>query len=158
MASSGTLLANNQVHDVARPQDQLTGDARGDFILEGLQAAGLLQQDGKFKVDLLKVQHHGSARDDTQNFFETVVADHYVISANGKYDNPDMETLQMLSDTRGNEEFTLYLTNREGENNLGNRLTGFFAQEKSQGKRYKVICREDPALSVKADLLTAVNY
>lgn len=136
----------------------LTGDARGDFILEGLQAAGLVHPGAKCRVDLLKIQHHGSAHDTTQAFFETVVADHYVISANGKYGNPDTPTLQMLSDARGNEQFTLYLTNKDGEDALGSRLAGFFKKEKAKGKKCKVVCREDSALSVRVDLLKAVNY
>ena len=41
----------------------LTGDARGDKILKGLQLTGLLGpgQDSTMHVDLLKVPHHGSA-------------------------------------------------------------------------------------------------
>ena len=41
----------------------LTGDARGDKILEGLELTGLLEQgdDSTLHVDLLKVPHHGSA-------------------------------------------------------------------------------------------------
>ena len=40
----------------------LTGDARGDKILEGLQLVGLLGpgDDSTMQVDLLKVPHHGS--------------------------------------------------------------------------------------------------
>ncbi len=38
----------------------LTGDARGDKILEGMELAGLLEKGGNKHVDLLKVPHHGS--------------------------------------------------------------------------------------------------
>jgi hypothetical protein len=37
----------------------LTGDARGDKILEGLELAGLLADGETMKVDVLKVPHHG---------------------------------------------------------------------------------------------------
>ena len=39
----------------------LTGDARGDFILDSLRDAGLIKN-GKFAVDMFKVPHHGSMR------------------------------------------------------------------------------------------------
>ncbi len=73
----------------------LTGDARGDHIIDGLKTAGLAKN-GKLHVDVLKVQHHGSCRNATRAFFDAVTADTYVISANGKYGNPDLETLKWI--------------------------------------------------------------
>jgi hypothetical protein len=73
----------------------LTGDARGDHIIDGLKKANLLKN-GKLHVDVLKVQHHGSNRNITKLFLKTVTADTYVISANGKYDNPDHDTLTWI--------------------------------------------------------------
>ena len=46
----------------------LTGDARGDHILAGLNTAKLAKR-GKFHVDVLKVQHHGSDRNANSGFF-----------------------------------------------------------------------------------------
>jgi Metallo-beta-lactamase superfamily len=71
----------------------LTGDGRGDHLLSGLGEAGLLAPDGAIHVDVLKVAHHGSDRNATRAFFRTVTADTYVVSANGKYGNPDLATL-----------------------------------------------------------------
>jgi hypothetical protein len=94
----------------------LTGDARGDFILEGLKAAKLLKANKPYVVDLLKVPHHGSDRNMTQEFFEQVHATHYVFSGDGEHGNPERETLQMLFEARknvaslGNEPFTIWLT------------------------------------------------
>lgn len=73
----------------------LTGDARSDHILAGLEQAGLLTN-GKLHVDVLKVAHHGSSRNATSKFFKTVIADTYIISANGKYGNPDLDTLKWI--------------------------------------------------------------
>jgi len=73
----------------------LTGDARGDYILQGLTKAGLAQN-GKLHVDVLKVQHHGSSRNSDEKFFQALTANTYVISANGKYGNPDFDTLQWI--------------------------------------------------------------
>lgn len=73
-----------------------TGDGRGDFILEGLQKAGLLDEQGSLHVDVFKVPHHGSIRNTTQDFFRKVTADTYVISADGRHHNPDFETLTWI--------------------------------------------------------------
>ena len=43
-------------------------------------------------MDVLKVPHHGSVRNVSRDFFKTVTADKYVISANGKYGNSDLDT------------------------------------------------------------------
>ncbi|MGE5834260.1 MAG: hypothetical protein ACM4AI_07260, partial [Acidobacteriota bacterium] len=58
----------------------LTGDARGDFILDSLREAGLIKN-GRCAIDILKVPHHGSVRNAAAIFFKTIVADHYVFSA-----------------------------------------------------------------------------
>lgn len=71
----------------------LTGDGRSDHLLQGLGQAGLLDAAGRCHVDLLKVPHHGSNRNATRTFFRRVTADTYLISANGKDDNPDLTTL-----------------------------------------------------------------
>jgi len=93
----------------------LTGDARADFILDGLENAGYMT-DGKCHVDILKLPHHGSSRNCTEELFRAVEASHYVISANGKYDNPDTETLCLLASVRGEaSEFTIHLTNEPNE-------------------------------------------
>ncbi len=88
----------------------LTGDARGDKILQGLELVGLLKKDGNMHVDILKMPHHGSDRNMDPIFFRRITADHYVFSGNGENGNPERETLQMLLDERGGEQFTIHLT------------------------------------------------
>lgn len=73
----------------------LTGDARSDHVVAGLELAGLLVS-GKCHVDVMKVAHHGSNRNATATFFKNVTADTYVISANGSNDNPDHDTLKWI--------------------------------------------------------------
>lgn len=73
-----------------------TGDGRGDFIIEGLEKAKLLDSKGKIHVDIFKVPHHGSVRNATEDFFDVVTADTYIISADGRHDNPDFETLAWI--------------------------------------------------------------
>lgn len=120
----------------------LTGDARGDKVMEGLEREGLLPPGGTMKVDLLKLPHHGSDHNVAPEFFERIIADHYVASGDGVHGNPEIKTLQMLSDARGNNHFTLYLTNREA------RLHSFFAEEEANGKTYEVVFRDDNERSV----------
>ena len=88
----------------------LTGDARGDKILKGLEFTGVVKKDGTLEVDLLKVPHHGSSNNLDDDFFERVVADHYVFSGNGEHGNPERESLEMLFKARGKDPFTVHLT------------------------------------------------
>jgi hypothetical protein len=88
----------------------LTGDARGDHILEGLEAAGMLAPGGTMHVDVFKLPHHGSCRNNTAELLQRVIADTYVISANGKHANPDRETLERLSAARGEDHYTVVCT------------------------------------------------
>jgi beta-lactamase superfamily II metal-dependent hydrolase len=86
----------------------LTGDARGDKIMEGLDLVG---KPGPLHVDILKVPHHGSSNNMETSFFERVTADHYVFSGDGKHGNPERETLEMLLEARGDDEdYTIHLT------------------------------------------------
>ena len=91
----------------------LTGDGRGDHLVEGLERARLLGCDGSLHVDLLKVPHHGSVRNVTPDFFQTVTADLYVISANGKHDNPDLDTLRWMVEAAVAQErpIQIFVTN-----------------------------------------------
>ncbi|HEX2180282.1 MAG TPA: hypothetical protein VHL54_12335 [Actinomycetota bacterium] len=125
----------------------LTGDARGDDILKGLKAEGLLKRN-RVHFDVLKLPHHGSIRNVEADFFERVTADHYVVSADGRHGNPEVKTLQLISDARGSDDFTIHLTNRES------RLVKFFKDEKAKGKKYGVEFRKPSALSMKLDLGT----
>jgi beta-lactamase superfamily II metal-dependent hydrolase len=71
-----------------------TGDGRGDHLLIGLDQAGLLDCEGKLHVDVLKLPHHGSMNNVSEEFFQAVAADHYVVSADGvKHPHPSLETL-----------------------------------------------------------------
>lgn len=123
----------------------LTGDARGDDIIAGLESSGLLKK-GVIDVDVLKLPHHGSDRNVATEFFRRVRADHYVISANGKFGNPDTATLEMLSEARSGERFTIWLTNHKGDKGLAKRLDRFF--DSDTRKNYKVEYRDPNALSI----------
>ena len=91
----------------------LTGDGISQDILLGLEEAGLLQPGGICRVDVLKVPHHGSARNVVGDLFDRVWADRYIFSANGLHDNPDWQTLVWLVDALNRQGRTadLYATN-----------------------------------------------
>ncbi|WP_433066084.1 ComEC/Rec2 family competence protein [Dactylosporangium sp. CS-033363] len=88
----------------------LTGDARGDHLLDGLTACG----HDRLHVNVLKLPHHGSAKNVSADFFGRVTADHYVVSTDGsKHGHPDAEALRLLVASRGaDERYTVHLTHR----------------------------------------------
>jgi beta-lactamase superfamily II metal-dependent hydrolase len=89
----------------------LTGDARGDKILEGLELVGALKTRGTMHVDMLKMPHHGSDRNMETAFLRRIRADHYVFSGNGEHGNPECSTLEMLLEARGSKAaYTVHLT------------------------------------------------
>jgi hypothetical protein len=88
----------------------LTGDARGDKILEGLETVGVLEAGKTMHVDVLKVPHHGSSNNLDHDFFERITADHYVFSGNGEHGNPEREAFEMLLAARVDDPFEIHLT------------------------------------------------
>jgi beta-lactamase superfamily II metal-dependent hydrolase len=64
--------------------------------VEVISNNGMLDKQGKYHVDVIKVPHHGSDRNISPEFFNTVEADYYVISANGRDDNPSIDTLKWI--------------------------------------------------------------
>lgn len=133
----------------------LTGDARGDHTLAGLEAAGRLKAGGKLRLDVLKVPHHGSDRNVTVDYFRRLPAKHYLISADGKHDNPDLATLEMIAEARPDDAFTLHLTYPTDEFNvpaIGKRVARFFADQKKKGRKFKMKAREAGELSVTLKL------
>jgi hypothetical protein len=97
----------------------LTGDARGDKILEGLELVGLVEEGGNLEVDVLKVPHHGSANNLEEDFFKRIIAKHYVFSGNGEHGNPDRESLEMLLAARGDDDYEVHLTYPIDETDAG---------------------------------------
>ena len=96
--ASITLLAEETVQRKTR-SCLLTGDAAEDEILEGLSAAGRIV-DGRFWCNVIKVQHHGSEFNLSQNFAGTVLGDHYVFCADGAHHNPEPDVVKTIVETR----------------------------------------------------------
>jgi hypothetical protein len=135
--------------EVGKKRMLLTGDARGDKVLEGLELVGLLKNDGKstMHVDVFKGPHHGSDRNADPILFRRVTADHYVFSGNGEHGNPERETLQMLLDERGDEDdYTIHLTYPIDEIDVARKEDW----EKEQGKE-KARKKKNPKVKVRAN-------
>jgi hypothetical protein len=138
--SSIVLLARSEAATML-----LTGDARGDDILRALERADLLSG-GRLHLDLLKMPHHGSVRNVDQDFFDAVTADHYLVSADGKYENPDNETLQLILNARRHDEFIIHMTNEVS------RVIEFLHNNRSLAKHHVLEVRPRDAPSIAIDL------
>lgn len=116
----------------------LTGDARGDKILQGLELVGILKPGGKRHLDILKVPHHGSSNNMEQVFFKRLPADHYVFSGDGQHGNPERETLEMLLQARGDKaDYTIHLTYPVAEIDKGRKADWKKEQTKEKGRKKK---------------------
>ena len=113
----------------------LTGDARGDKILQGLEAAGVMPKGGKLKVDLLKVPHHGSSNNLDDDFFARIIADHYVFSGDGEHGNPERESMAMLFRARGKQAFRIHLTYPVAEIDAGRKEDWMMQQAQEKKKK-----------------------
>ncbi|HPO12710.1 MAG TPA: hypothetical protein PLI09_04635 [Candidatus Hydrogenedentes bacterium] len=75
----------------------MPGDARDDLIMDALE-----NEEQPFKVDLLKLPHHGSKNNNSKEFFERIKPKYVVISTNGiDYGHPDSTTLTQLKAVYG---------------------------------------------------------
>jgi hypothetical protein len=126
----------------------LTGDARGDMIIQGLQLVSLLgaSDQSTMHVDLLKVPHHGSANNLEREFFERITADHYVFSGNGEHGNPERQALEMLLDAREDTNFSVHFTYPVKEIDEGRAEDWKKEQTKEENKRKK-----GSAVTVRSD-------
>jgi hypothetical protein len=130
--------------EIGKRKILLTGDARGDDIVEGFKDAKL---GGKLpmKLDVLKMPHHGSDRNMTEKFLQSFPANHYVISADGKYGNPDCDAVKAIVQVRGNERYKIHFTNKVPKiSNLMEKL--------SRGKKFTYEFRNAAAPSIVIDL------
>lgn len=141
----------------------LTGDARGDFILEALEATGRLEEGGDdtLEIDLLKMPHHGSDRNVADVFFQRIRARHYVFSGDGNHGNPEPATFRLLLENRKPEhgKFTLYLTyvkedlpERDDHYDL-DELNKILDEARDRNLDFDIVSPEDDDLSLSIALL-----
>lgn len=89
---------------LAEEDDQLvlmTGDAHANEVLKGLRAHNFLPVGGGvLHVDVLKIQHHGATANIHMDFCKAITADHYVFCGNGGHDNPELEVVELIVNSR----------------------------------------------------------
>jgi beta-lactamase superfamily II metal-dependent hydrolase len=79
----------------------LTGDARWDQLVKGLEETGRLGPGQTLRVDVLKVPHHGSRNNITDtDFLDRVAATDYVFCGNGEHGNPHREVVEEMFNHR----------------------------------------------------------
>ena len=77
-----------------------------------------------------------------------------VISADGKYTNPDVPTLEMISKSRKDDDFTIWLANAPSDfadEAVGEEVSKFFAADQKK-RKYGIEFRDSDALGVTIEL------
>jgi hypothetical protein len=77
----------------------LTGDGHWEDILKGLKHHRLLGAAG-LHVNALKAPHHGALANFHPDFCRQVIADHYIFCGNGSHDNPELDVIRMVVNSR----------------------------------------------------------
>lgn len=92
-------VPDNATPVVLEPPDAKKTDLRGP-----------VQPRSGQRYHLLKVPHHGSRNTDDATFYQAYTADNYLISSNGHYGLPALDTLLAIVDSNQNRPFSIYLT------------------------------------------------
>lgn len=72
----------------------LTGDAGDETLLGYLEAAELMDDEGRIEVDVLKVPHHGADNSFSEEFVSRVRARNYIFCGDGEHHNPEPDVVQ----------------------------------------------------------------
>ena len=130
----------------------LTGDARLDFILGGLEDIGLIAKGGALDVDLFKLPHHGSDRNVDVPTLKRIHAKQHLFTGNGLFGNPERHTIEMLRDARPGAAMELYLTYPIAEIDPTRKIV----HEQERQKRIKKGKPPGPAWSDAVDALATL--
>ena len=83
-----------------------------------------------------------------------LTVDHYVVSGDGEHGNPEVSTFQMISEARGQDDFTIHLTHGQLPHDAKpDKLLDFFRKDKKAGKKYSTVVRDEDALGIEVRLL-----
>lgn len=74
-----------------------SADSCSTILMKGLEAADLVKE-GRVKLNLVHIPHHGSSRNSSFDFFKSIDCQQYIVTGNGdnKYKLPDKETIARL--------------------------------------------------------------
>ena len=71
------------------------GDAKDSVIVESLKADGYTD-DNRYKVDYIKLSHHGSKYNTSNELLGLIECNNFIFSANGTYNHPNIETIARI--------------------------------------------------------------
>ncbi len=99
------------------------------------------------RVDAVKVSHHGSDGNITQEFMQLVDARHYLFSTNGaKYKHPDAAAVEaVIMGARVNRRPVLWF-------NYSTKFNDIYLQDGRHGKRFQTRYPKDGGSGIKIDL------
>lgn len=72
-------------------------------------------EDEPFKIDLLKMPHHGSYENTLYPFLRTFMADYIIISSGNQYGHPSEKTLDLLNNPKSDYKPKVYRTDKNGD-------------------------------------------
>lgn len=78
----------------------MTGDGHWQDILKGLKEIGKIDDQKGLHLDILKVQHHGSEHNLSEEFCNKITATNYIFCGNGEHENPDLDVVKAIIDSR----------------------------------------------------------
>jgi hypothetical protein len=141
----------------------LPSDARGDIVLSALERAGYTDSRGNVEVDVLVLPHGGSELAVTEEFFRRVKARYYVISSDGRFRNPKVETFTMLFRARHGDPrtFSIALTyppQEYGQDYPLRALCVLLARERSLGTPFEIITPGPMQNSFGIDLASSAAF
>ena len=77
----------------------LLGDARPEVIVNSLQAKGYNNKNNKLKADFVKIAHHGSRHNTSNQLLDMMDCTNYIISTNGgtaRHKHPDRDVIARI--------------------------------------------------------------
>lgn len=75
----------------------LTGDARSDSLIDGIDRLLAERGEDRLQIDMLKVPHHGSKNNVSNELMRRIDCQHFLLSSSGrKYHHPDDDAIARL--------------------------------------------------------------
>ncbi len=131
----------------------LTSDAGGDDIVAAAAQAGLLDRGDSVLLDLVSLPHYGSRRNVDPAFFATIKADRYLVQGAARHRLPNPSTLQMLIDSRADEEYELFFSqSKAGKEDYRRERDAVLAAARKTG-RFTATWRDEEGPPLIIDLM-----
>jgi len=96
----------------------LAADAHSEILEEALRPLAD-EEGGRYRIDLLKVSHHGSKANTSKKFSELISCSRFAFSTNGdRHEHPDEETVARFLTAFEDRDKTLYFNYRQPRTEL----------------------------------------